>query len=34
MDKLILEDELSAIVGSYSKFINRYMNPPKNSGVS
>lgn len=29
LDKFILEDELSSVVGSYIKFSKRYMNPPK-----
>ncbi|MBO5796945.1 MAG: LicD family protein [Clostridia bacterium] len=33
MNKLILEDELSSVVGTYGKFTNRYMNPPKFQGI-
>lgn len=33
MQKLILEDELSAAVDEYVKFTNRYMHPPKFQGI-
>lgn len=33
MDKLFLEDELSAVVGRFAQFTNRYMHPPKFRGI-
>ena len=34
MNKLILEDELSEIVGFYKKLTGKYMHPPKFVGIS